>query len=81
MQLGPLRAELALNSTFQWYRDSFGGRGSVRLRRFVNRNVSTRFTSRHDKYFARYESIETGLAAAIALEMDAVKQWTTRIGT
>jgi hypothetical protein len=81
MHLGPLRAELVTNSALVWYRDSFGGRGSMQTRRFVTRRVSRLFAPNHAKYFSRCEILEAELADAIGLEMDAVKKWTTRIGT
>jgi hypothetical protein len=81
MHLGSLRMELATNSALTWYRDSFGGRGSMQARRFVTRRVSRLFAPNHNTYFSRYELLEAELADAIHNEMETVKKWTTRIGT
>jgi hypothetical protein len=81
MHLGPLRMELAINSGLTWYSDSFGSRDKIRMRRFVTRRVSHHFAPKHAKYFARYQALEQELARAIGDEMNAVKRWTTRIGT
>ncbi len=81
MHLGPLRLELAMNSALNWYGESFGGRDMLRTRRFITRRVSQRFAPDHTKYFSRYQVLEEELGSAIHTEMDAVKKWTTRIGT
>lgn len=81
MHLGPLRAELKVNAALGWVKDSFGVSDILRARRFMTRRVSHLFAPDHKKYFSRYQALEEELGAAIRDEMEAVKRWTTRVGT
>lgn len=81
MHLGPLRMELKVNAALGWVKDSFGLSNTLRARRFMTRRVSHLFAPDHKRYFLRYQLLEEELGAAIRNEMDAVKRWTTRVGT
>ena len=81
MHLGPLRMELKVNASLGWVKDSFGVDDTLRARRFMTRRVSRLFAPDHKKYFSRYQMIEDELGEEIRTEMDAVKRFTTRIGT
>ena len=81
MHLGPLRAELKVNAALGRVKDSFEVSDILRARRFMTRRVSHLFAPDHKKYFSRYQALEDELGAAIRDEMEAVKRWTTRVGT